>query len=122
MEKGLSYTSTVVVSSENVAKNVGSGTLDVFATPAMLSLMENAAMNAVAGELPVGSTTVGTLLNVKHVRASKLGDIVKATATLVDIEGRKLTFNVVAVDSKGVIGEGKHERFVVDIERFLSKL
>ena len=79
-------------------------------------------MNAVAGELPVGSTTVGTLLNVKHVRASKLGDIVKATATLVDIEGRKLTFNVVAVDSKGVIGEGKHERFVVDIERFLSKL
>ena len=122
MEKGLSYTSTVVVSSENVAKNVGSGSLDVFATPAMLALMENAAMNAVAGDLPGGSTTVGALLNVKHVRPSKLGDTVKATATLVDIDGRKLTFNVVAVDSKGVIGEGKHERFVVDIERFLSKL
>ena len=122
MEKGLSYTSSVIVSSVNVAKNVGSGSLDVFATPAMLALMENAAMNAVAGDLPSGSTTVGSLLNVKHVRPSKLGDIVKATATLVEIEGRRLTFNVVAVDSKGLIGEGTHERFIVDTARFLSKL
>ena len=122
MEKGLSYTSKTVVSVENIARTMGSGDLEVFATPAMAALMENAAMNAVAAELPEGSTTVGSLLEITHSRPSGMGENVSATATLEAVEGRKLTFSVVAVDSKGTIGEGKHVRYVVDREKFLSKI
>lgn len=122
MEKGLTYTSKESVSVENIAKTVGSGDLEVFATPAMTALMENAAMNAVAAELPEGSTTVGSMIETTHNRPSGIGETVSATATLEEIEGRKLTFSVVASDSKGIIGEGKHIRYIVDIERFMSKL
>ena len=107
METGLTYTSTVTVSEENIAATMGSGDLEVFATPAMVALMENAAMNAVVGELPEGATTVGA---------------VSATAVLKEVEGRKLTFEVHAKDSKGVIGEGMHVRYIVDREKFMSKL
>ncbi len=122
MEIGLTYTSTVVVSKENMAVTMGSGDLEVFATPAMVALMENAAMNAVAGELPEGSTTVGALMNTSHVKPSAVGDTVSATATLKEVEGRKLTFEVKAEDSKGVVGEGTHVRYVVDREKFMAKL
>lgn len=122
MEKGLTFTSKDTVRIDNIAKSVGSGDLEVFATPAMAALMENAAMNAVAKELPEGSTTVGSLLEITHNRPSGLGENVSATATLEEVEGRKLTFSVVANDSKGIIGEGKHVRFIVDCERFMSKL
>ena len=122
MEKGLTFTSKETVTVENIAKTVGSGNLDVFATPAMAALMENAAMNAVAAELPEGSTTVGSLLEITHNRPSGLGETVTATATLEEVEGRKLTFSVKAHDSKGVIGEGKHVRYVVDCEKFMSKV
>lgn len=122
MEIGLTYTSTVVVSKENIAVTMGSGDLEVFATPAMVALMENAAMNAVAGELPEGSTTVGALMNTSHVKPSAVGDTVSATATLKEVEGRKLTFEVKAEDSKGVVGEGTHVRYVVDREKFMAKL
>ena len=122
MEKGLTFTSKEVVRVENSAKTVGSGSLKVFATPAMAALMENAAMNAVAAELPEGSTTVGSLLEITHNRPSGMGETVSATATLEEVEGRKLTFKVVAEDSKGVIGEGKHVRFIVDAARFMAKL
>lgn len=122
MEKGLTFTSQDTVRIENIAKTVGSGNLEVFATPAMAALMENAAMNAVAAELPEGSTTVGSLLNITHNRPSGLGEKVTATATLDEVEGRKLTFTVVASDSKGIIGEGKHIRYIVDCEKFMSKI
>ncbi|WP_455663882.1 thioesterase family protein [Phocaeicola sp.] len=122
MEIGLTYTSTVVVSKENIAVTMGSGDLEVFATPAMVALMENAAMNAVAGELPKGSTTVGALMNTSHIKPSAVGDTVSATATLKEVEGRKLTFEVKAEDSKGVVGEGTHVRYVVDREKFMAKL
>ena len=122
MEKGLTFTSTDTVRVENIAKTVGSGSLEVFATPAMCALMENAAMNAVAPELPEGSTTVGSLLEITHNRPSGMGETVRATATLEELEGRKLTFSVVATDSKGTIGEGKHVRYIVDCERFMSKV
>lgn len=122
MEIGLTYTSTVVVSKENMAVTMGSGDLEVFATPAMVALMENAAMNAVAGELPEGSTTVGALMNTSHIKPSAVGDTVSATATLKEVEGRKLTFEVKAEDSKGVVGEGTHVRYVVDREKFMAKL
>ena len=121
METGLTYTSTVVVSKENVAATMGSGDLNVFATPAMVALMENAAMSAVADELPEGSTTVGAMMNTTHI-PSAVGDTVSATAVLKEVEGRKLTFEVRAQDSKGVIGEGTHVRYIVDKEKFMSKL
>ena len=122
MKIGLTYTSTLVISKDHVAAVMGSGDLHVFATPAMVALMENAAMRAVANHLPEGSTTVGAMLNTSHVKPSPVGDEVKATAVLTGIEGRKLTFSVKAEDSKGVIGEAVHVRYVVDKEKFMSKL
>lgn len=123
MEIGLTYTSTVVVSKENVAATMGSGDLEVFATPAMVALMENAAMKAVASQLPEGSTTVGAMMNTTHLRPSKMGETISAAAVLKEVEGRKLTFEVRAIDGKGmVIGEGTHVRYVVDKEKFMSKL
>mgnify|MGYP002246706185 CR=1 FL=1 len=107
---------------ENVAATMGSGDLNVFATPAMVALMENAAMSAVADELPEGSTTVGAMMNTTHIKPSAVGDTVSATAVLKEVEGRKLTFEVRAQDSKGVIGEGTHVRYIVDKEKFMSKL
>lgn len=122
MEVGLKYESTVVVSPSNTAATLGSGDMDVFATPAMVALMENAAMLAVAAHLPEGSATVGTQMNTSHIKASPLGATITASAELTEVEGRKLTFAVKAWDEKGAIGEGVHTRFVVDRERFLSKL
>ena len=122
MEVGLKYESTVVVSPSNTAATLGSGDMDVFATPAMVALMENAAMLAVAAHLPEGSATVGTQMNTSHIEASPLGATITASAELTEVEGRKLTFAVKAWDEKGTIGEGVHTRFVVDRERFLSKL
>lgn len=122
MNVGLTYTSTLVVSTDHVAAVMGSGDLHVFATPAMVALMENAAMKAVADYLPEGSTTVGAMMNTSHVKPSPVGDTVKTTAVLTAIEGRKLTFSIKAEDSKGIIGEAEHVRFIVDRERFMSKL
>ena len=120
--EGLSYTSRTKVVLENCAVSVGSGDLEVFATPAMIALMENAAMNAVAAALPEGSTTVGSEMNATHIKPTGIGGDVAATATLKTIEGRKLTFEVVATDDKGTIGEGHHVRYVVDRTKFMSKL
>ena len=122
LEIGLTFESTTTVSASNTAATLGSGDMDVFATPAMVALMENAAMQAVAATLPEGSATVGTQMNTSHIKASPIGATITASAVLTQVEGRKLTFAVKAWDDKGVIGEGEHTRFVVDRERFLSKL
>ena len=122
MEKGLTYTSKTIVCNENTARKLGSGDMDVFATPAMVALMENAAMNAVAPNLPEGSTTVGSFIETSHIKPSGIGETVTATAVLEEVEGRKLTFKVTAADGKGTIGEGRHIRYIVDREKFLSKL
>ena len=122
LKEGLSCTSEAVVSDAHSARHWGSGALDVFATPAMVALMENAAMNAVAPALAEGSDTVGTAVDIQHTRATGMGDTVRATATLKEIDGRKLLFEVTACDSKGEIGKGSHTRFIVDREKFLSKL
>ena len=122
MEIGLTYTSILVVSTDHVAAVMGSGDLHVFATPAMVALMENASMLAVAPYLPEGSTTVGAMMNTSHIKPSPVDETIRATAVLTGIEGRKLTFSVKAEDSKGVIGEAEHVRFIVDRERFMSKL
>ena len=122
MEIGLTYTSILVVSKDHVAAVMGSGDLHVFATPAMVALMENAAMLAVADYLPEGSTTVGAMMNTSHVKPSPVDETIQATAVLTGIEGRKLTFSIKAEDSKGVIGEAEHVRYIVDREKFMSKL
>ena len=122
MEAGLKHVSTTTVSATNTALTMGSGDMEVFATPAMVALMENAAMKAVASHLPEGSTTVGAMMETSHIKPSALGETVTAEAVLEEIDGRKLTFKVTAADSKGTIGEGKHIRYIVDRERFLSKM
>lgn len=122
MELGLTYESSAVVAESNTALALGSGDMEVFATPAMVALMENAAMLAVKDSLPEGSTTVGVEMQTSHIKASALGANIKASAILVEVDGRRLTFDVKAWDEKATIGEGRHVRFVVDRERFLSKL
>lgn len=122
LEKGLSATVRTTVVEENTACTMGSGDLAVFATPAMVALMENAAMKAVAAALPEGATTVGSEMNCSHIKPSKVGAVITATAVLTAVEGRKLTFTVGASDEQGIIGEGVHIRFVVDRERFMAKL
>ena len=88
----------------------------------MCALMENAAMMAVASHLDEGQTTVGTMLNIEHLRATKVGKEITATAVLTEINGRELKFNIAARDEVGMIGEGTHNRFIVNREKFMSKL
>ncbi|MGL4851727.1 MAG: thioesterase family protein [Phocaeicola sp.] len=122
MEIGLTYTSQVVVATENIAATMGSGDLAVFATPSMVALMENAAMKAVSEHLSEGSTTVGAMMNTTHIKPSAVGKKISATATLTEVEGRKLVFSVVAQDEQGIIGEATHVRYVVDREKFMQKV
>ena len=114
---------SVEVGENNTAVAVGSGSLEVFGTPCMIALMEKATVNAVAPFLENDETTVGTQINVSHCKASAVGAVITARAELSEVQGRKLVFDVSAVDDKGdVIGEGRIERFVVFAERFMSKL
>lgn len=111
----------VRVDSSNTAKRVGSGSLEVFATPMMVALMEAAAVNAVAGYLEDGETSVGTKIDVSHISASPVGANITANAEVTGVDGREVTFNVSASDDSGLIGEGIHKRFVVNSEKFQSK-
>ena len=122
MNIGLSYTATTTVNQNNTALALGSGDMEVFATPAMVALMENAAMNAVAPHLEAGQTTVGTQISTSHIKASALGATITATAVLTAVDGRSLTFAITAHEGDKPIGEGTHTRFIVDRERFLAKL
>ena len=122
LEVGLTYTCTKTVEEHLLAVNMRSGDLRVFATPAMLALMEEAAMLAVAPHLPEGSTTVGGHIASSHLKPTAHGRSVSATATLTAVEGRKLRFTVVARDEEGLIGEGEHLRFIVDKAKFMERL
>lgn len=122
LEKGLSATSRTTVTAANTAAAMGSGDLPVFATPALVALMENAAMIAVAAELPEGATTVGAEMNTTHIKPSGLGAEITASAVVTEVDGRKIVFTVGARDGEGPIGEGTHVRFIVDRERFLAKV
>lgn len=110
-----------VVIEHNTALKMGSGTLKVYATPAMIALMEKAAYKSVENVVGEGNGTVGTLMNVQHISATPIGMKVRAESELIAIEGRKLTFKVEAFDEKGKIGEGLHERFIVDNNNFQRK-
>ena len=110
-----------VVTEQNTANAVGSGLVPVFATPYMIALMENAAVNAVQAGLEEGQGTVGTKLEVTHDAATPIGLKVWAEAELTAVEGKKLTFTVKAFDEAGPIGGGTHERFIITVDRFLAK-
>lgn len=122
LETGLRHTSTLKVEEQHLAMNVGSGDLPVFATPMMMALMENAAMLCVAHELEEGSSTVGGHIASSHIKPTGLNHTVTATAELTRIEGRKLTFKVTASDEDGIIGEGDHLRFIINKDKFMSKV
>ncbi|WP_028907970.1 thioesterase family protein [Xylanibacter ruminicola] len=122
LQVGLKHTSTLVVTDDVTAVKIGSGDMAVLATPAMMALMENAAMLAVADELPEGCTTVGGHIASSHLKPSKVGDTVTATAEVVKVDGKKIEFKIAAYSGDVLIGEGTHLRFVVDRERFMSKL
>ena len=119
---GLKHTSEQTVSEALTAMQMGSGDLPVFATPAMMALMENAAMMAVANEVPEGCTTVGGHIESSHLRPSKVGEKVSAVAEVTKVDGKKIEFKVAAYSGETLLGEGTHLRFVVDKEKFISKL
>ncbi|MBR2283738.1 MAG: thioesterase family protein [Ruminococcus sp.] len=109
------------VTEEMLAKNVGSGSLEVFSTPSMAALMEKAACSCVAEYLEGDETTVGTELNIRHTSASPGSISIYAEAELTAVDGRELSFEVRAFDSCGAIGSGTHKRFVVSSGRFMNK-
>ncbi|MBQ0044975.1 MAG: thioesterase family protein [Bacteroidales bacterium] len=121
LEAGIKGRQETVVTEEQLAVNVGSGKVRVFATPMMIALIEKTASLSVEPELGEGQTTVGTLLNVSHCSATPLGMKVWAESELVEIDRRRLVFKVAAFDEAGLIGEGIHERFIIDMEKFQSK-
>ena len=121
LKPGLVAEKEDTVSNENTAAAFGSGGLAVYATPAMIALMECAAFSAAETLLPQGWSTVGTELNVKHLSASPLGMKVYAKAELLNIDGRALSFKVEAFDEAGKIGEGTHGRFIIEVEKFMTK-
>ena len=123
MQVGIKGEKKFTVTKDQLACNVGSGLVSVFATPMMIAAIENTAAGSVAGELEEGKTTVGTLMNVSHVAATPAGMKVRFETELTEIapNGKMLTFKVAAYDEAGLIGEGTHERFVVQNEKFQTK-
>lgn len=118
---GLKGAAETVVTPSNTADAVGSGLVPVFATPYMVALMENAAVNAVQAHLEEGLGTVGTRLEVTHDAATPIGMRVWAEAEVTAVEGKKITLSVRAFDESGPIGGGTHERFIITVDRFLAK-
>lgn len=112
---------SALVTEHNTAKAVGSGALEVFSTPSMIALMEAAASASVAPFLDEGCGTVGTRVDVRHTAATPLGMTVRCESELTGIDGRRLVFSVAAYDDSGLIGEGTHERCIVQKSRFMDK-
>ena len=121
LEIGIKGRQTETVTEDKTADNVGSGALKVYATPAMIALMEKTALLSVADGLDEGMTTVGTLINVQHTSASPVGAQITCESELTGIDRRKLMFRVTAYDDAGEIGSGTHERFIVDSAKFIGK-
>src|SRR5215470_8850784 len=119
---GMRGESSLVVADEHTAAHFGAGGVHVFGTPMMIGLMENAAFSAIQPLLPEGQSSVGTRVNVSHLAATPIGMRVTATAELLEVDGRRLVFRVEARDEKELIGEGQHERFIITLDRFLSRI
>lgn len=124
MEKlvaGLTGEVETIVTEADTAARWGSGLVPVFGTPALVGLMEGAAVQALAGHLPPGQTSVGGRMNVRHLAPTPVGMRVRARAELLEVQGRRLMFRVEAWDEAEQIGEATHERFVIDKERFVAQ-
>lgn len=119
---GLSAMETQRVTANTTARHYGSGLVDVFATPAMIAMMEKAAMSAVQPKLPEGYNTVGVEVSVTHTKATPKGMKVKSEATLKEVNGNKLLFEVVAWDEEGIIGKGTHRRSIIETEKFMNRI
>ena len=121
LETGIKGHGEIIVTDPLTARVFGSGELDVYATPAMIALVEETALKSVAGRLEPGQGTVGTRVDIAHLAATPLGMKVRCETELIEIDRRKLTFSVQVYDEEDKIGEGTHERFVIDNEKFLKK-
>lgn len=121
IEPGIKGYQETLVTEANVATNVGSGRVKVFATPMMIALIEKAACLSIDPYLEEGQSSVGTRIDVSHCSATPMGLKVWAETEVVEVDRRRVTFSVKAYDEKGLIGEGTHDRFVIDIEKFISK-
>ena len=121
LEIGVKGYQEVQTSEANSAKTMGSGSLDVFATPAMIALMEETAWKSIQPYLEEGQGSVGIQLNVDHLAATPLGMKVHCESEVTAVEGRKIEFKVTAYDEVGLIGEGTHQRFIVENEKFQGK-
>lgn len=119
---GLNAKIEKIVVYEDTAKAVASGLVEVFATPSMIALMENAAYTSVQPQLPNGWSTVGISISAQHLAATPMGLKVWAEAKLTEIDGRKLVFTISAYDEKEKIGEAQHERFIIDEQKFMNKV
>lgn len=121
LKEGLKGKAEMEVTSKDTALSFGSGGVEVFATPIMVGLMENASLKAVDELLPESYTTVGTHLDVSHISSTPIGMKVTAQAELIKIEGKVLTFKVEVYDEIEKVGEGTHQRFIVSLEKFMGK-
>lgn len=119
---GLSSLIETTAMPRDSAANFGSGNVDVYSTPSMVALMEYASKNAVDLHLPMGYTTVGISLNIKHLAATPIGARIRATAEVIAVEGKKITFKVEAFDEVEKIGEGIHERYVIELKKFMTRI
>ena len=122
VETGLKHTSELTVTEAVTAIAAGSGDMPVLATPMMMALMENAAMLAVKDELPEGCTTVGGHIESSHLKPSRVGTLVRAEAEVTKVDGKKIEFKVAAYAGDTLLGEGTHLRFIVDKEKFMSRI
>jgi fluoroacetyl-CoA thioesterase len=122
MEVGIKNVKTEIVTEEKSAASLGSGLLPVYATPAMIAFMENTAHTSVAEYLQEGQGTVGILINVKHVAPTPLGMEVRCESELIEVDHNRLVFEVKVYDEAGLIGEGIHERFTVDNDKFMGNV
>lgn len=122
LKPGLSGTAEIVVGTRDTAPHVGSGKIGVLATPIMVNLMEAAALQAVERLMPAGYQTVGTHLDVRHFAATPVGLRVRAHAELTRVDGRTLTFRIRAEDDREAIGDGVHERLIINVERFDQRM
>ncbi|MBQ7966023.1 MAG: thioesterase family protein [Ruminococcus sp.] len=121
LKEGIKNTITIKVTPDKTAKVMGSGILDVFATPSMVALMEQTAAESVQPLLDEGVTSVGTKINVEHLSADPVGIEVKCESTLTEVDNRRLCFDIVVSDKHGVVGKAYHERFLIKSESFMNK-
>ena len=121
MNIGIKGLKEITVTKELTAISVGSGELEVYATPAMIALMEGTASESVKSELDEGQGSVGTSIAIKHLAATPVGMRVRCESELVDVDGRRLVFKIEAFDEKDKIGEGTHERFIISNNKFQNK-